>query len=135
MIANNPFLRSATHPTVFVTHGDNPYANARLALASMDLVPANGRRVLLKPNVGRIASVGSGITTHPEVVAAAIDAFREAGAEVAIGESPIMGVKVHEAFTASGVASVANSRDCPLIDMDRRPAVKVPVPDGTYSTV
>ena len=86
--------------------------------------------MLLKPNVGRIASVGSGITTHPEVIAAAIDAFREAGAEVAIGESPILGVNVREAFATSGVASIADSRNCPMIDMDQRPAVKVPVPEG-----
>jgi uncharacterized protein (DUF362 family) len=86
--------------------------------------------VLLKPNVGRVASVGSGITTHPEVIAAAIDAFREAGAEVAIGESPILGVDVHEAFGASGVTSMADARGCPLIDMDRRRSVKVPLPEG-----
>ena len=130
MIAPNPLLLSATHPPVFVAHGDGPYANTRLALASVDLAPVRGRRVLLKPNVGRVASVGSGVTTHPEVVAAAIDTFREAGAEVAVGESPIMGVKVREAFATSGVASVADERDCPLIDMDRRRFVKVPVPEG-----
>ena len=130
MIANNPFLRSTTHPSVFVAHGDGPYTNARQAIASVDLTPASGRRVLLKPNVGRIASAGSGITTHPEVIAAAIDAFREAGAEVAIGESPILGVDVREAFATSGVASIADSRNCPLIDMDRRPAVTMPVPEG-----
>ena len=130
MIANNPFLLSATYPSVFVAHGKGPYANTRLALESVDLAPVRGRRVLLKPNVGRVASAGSGVTTHPEVVAAAIDTFREAGAEVAVGESPIMGVKVSQAFAASGVASVAQSRDCPLIDMDRRRFVKVPVPEG-----
>lgn len=130
MIATNPLLLSATHPSVFVAHGDGPYANTRLALASVDLASVRGRRVLLKPNVGRVASAGSGVTTHPEVVAAAIDTFREAGAEVAVGESPIMGVKVREAFTASGVASIADERDCPLIDMDRRRFVKVPVPEG-----
>jgi uncharacterized protein (DUF362 family) len=130
MIAPNPLLLSATHPSVFVAHGDGPYANTRLALASVDLAPVRGKRVLLKPNVGRVASVGSGVTTHPEVVAAAIDTFREAGAEVAVGESPIMGVKVREAFATSGVASVAEARDCPLIDMDRRRFVKVPVPEG-----
>ena len=130
MIANSRFPRSTTRPSVFVAHGDCPYTNARQAIASVDLTPASGRRVLLKPNVGRIASVGSGITTHPEVIAAAIDAFREAGAEVAIGESPILGVKVREAFATSGVASIADARNCPLIDMDRRPAVTMPVPEG-----
>ncbi len=130
MIANNPLLLSAAHPSVFVAQGDGPYANTRLALGAVDLAPVRGNRVLLKPNAGRVASPGAGITTHPEVVAAAIDVFREAGAEVAVGESPIMGVKVHEAFDASGITSVAEARGCPLIDMDRRPFVKVPVPEG-----
>jgi len=85
---------------------------------------------LLKPNVGRVACAGSGIVTHPEVVAAAIDAFREAGADVAVGESPIVGVNVEEAFAASGLMQIAAQRRCPLVDMDRRPFVEVPVPDG-----
>ena len=130
MISNNPFLLSPTRPSVFVAHGDGPHANTRLALESVDLAPVRGNRVLLKPNAGRVAPAGSGVTTHPEVVAAAIDAFREAGAEVAVGESPIMGVKASEAFASSGIASIANARDCPLIDMDRRRFVKVPVPEG-----
>ncbi len=96
----------------------------------LDLTPVRGKRVLLKPNAGRVASPGSGVTTHPEVVAAAIDAFREAGAELAIGESPIVGVKVQEAFEATGIAAVAIERGCPLIDMDRRKFVKLAVPEG-----
>jgi len=129
-MATNPFLLSATHPSVFVAHGDGPYANARLALQSLDLTAVRGRQVLLKPNAGRVASAGSGVTTHPEVVAAAIDTFRKAGAEVAVGESPIMGVKVSQAFASSGIASVADERNCQLIDMDRRPFVELPVPEG-----
>ncbi len=89
-----------------------------------------GKRVLLKPNAGRVASPDSGITTHPDAVAAAIDIFRDAGADVAVGESPIVGVDVREAFEATGIASVAGQRNCPLIDMDRRRFVEVPIPDG-----
>jgi len=77
-----------------------------------------------------VASPDSGITTHPDAVAAAIDIFRDAGADVAVGESPIVGVDVREAFEATGIASVAGQRNCPLIDMDRRRFVEVPIPDG-----
>jgi len=115
---------------VHVAHGGAPYDNTRGALRSLDLSPVRGKRVLLKPNAGRVARPGAGITTHPDVVAAAIDAFREAGADVAVGESPIMGVKVQEAFDATGIASVAGERGCPLIDLDRRDPVEVPVPEG-----
>lgn len=94
------------------------------------MTPAKGKRVLLKPNAGRNVEAGKGITTHPEVVAAAIDVFREAGAEVAIGESPITGVKMSEAFESSGIKAVAEARNCPLIDMDARRCVPLEIPDG-----
>lgn len=129
-LANSPLLSSSTRPTVAVAYGGGPYANTRRALESIGPLPVRGKRMLLKPNVGRVAPPGSGVVTHPEVVAAAIDAFREAGAEVAVGESPIVGVDVQEAFAVAGVTAVANQRGCPLIDMDRRPCVKVPVPEG-----
>ncbi|MDY0093641.1 MAG: DUF362 domain-containing protein [Candidatus Vecturithrix sp.] len=127
-LADSPF-RSAG-PTVYVMGGHGPYANTRAALAHIDLRLACGKRVLLKPNAGRIASAGSGIVTHPQVVAAAIDAFFEAGAQVAVGESPIVGVKALEAFAAMGVTNVAQTRNCLLLDMDARPFVEIPVPGG-----
>jgi uncharacterized protein (DUF362 family) len=129
-LANSPLLSSPTCPSVCVAHGNGAYANSRRALESVGLLLVRGKRVLLKPNVGRVALPGSGIVTHPEVVAAAIDVFREAGAEVAVGESPIVGVNVQEAFAAAGMAAIADHRGCPLIDMDRRPCVEVPVPEG-----
>lgn len=127
---NSPLPSSPTRPSVCVAYGGGPYANSRRALECAGLPPVRGKRVLLKPNVGRVAAPGSGIVTHPEVIAAAIDAFREAGAEVAVGESPIVGVDVQEAFAAAGMAVVAADRGCPLIDMDRRACVEVPVPEG-----
>lgn len=129
-LTESPFRHFPNHPSVYVAAGEGPYANTRSALAQIDLSVASGRRVLLKPNAGRVASAGSGITTHPQVVAAAIDAFKEAGAEVAIGESPIMGVKAQDAFDAMGITSIANERDCLMIDMDARGFVEVPVPGG-----
>ena len=129
-IANNPLQYSPTRPSVSVAHGSGPYANTRRALESVALSPVRGKRVLLKPNVGRVATPDSGVVTNPEVVAAAIDVFREAGAEVAVGESPIVGVDVQEAFAAAGMAAVAGNRGCPLIDMDRRPCVEMSVPEG-----
>lgn len=129
-LANTLLPTSSPRSSVFVAHGSGPYANTRRALESFGLLPLHGKRVLVKPNVGRVAPPGSGIVTHPEVVAAAIDVFREAGAEVAVGESPIVGVDVQEAFAVAGVAGVASDRGCPLIDMDRRPCIEVPVPEG-----
>jgi len=116
--------------SVYCESGNGPYDNTRKALANIDLTPANNKRVLLKPNAGRCAKSGSGITTHPQVVAAAIDAFTEAGAQVAIGESPITGVKAMDAFEFTGIAAVAAERNCPLIDMDARKFVPFDIGEG-----
>jgi len=124
-------LRSPDRPRVYVARGDDPYANTRAALRELDLSSLRGKRVLLKPNAGRIASPGSGIITDPRVVAAAIDVFQEAGAEVAVGESPIVGVRALDAFDAIGITRIAGERECRLIDLDLRPPVKVMVPEGT----
>jgi len=115
---------------VFCASGDGPYNNTRNALSNIDLSPSKGKKVLLKPNIGRNVKAGKGITTHPDVVAGAVDAFREAGAEVAIGESPITGVDTLEAFKSSGITSIAEARDCRLIDMNARRYVLVKIADG-----
>lgn len=130
MTSDNPLLTSLIHPAVSVAHGNTAYQNTRWALEEMDLAPVRGKRVLLKPNVGRVALPETGVVTHPDVIAAAIDVFRELGAEVAVGESPIVGVQVEEAFERSGVASISGRRNCPLINMDLRQFVDVHIPDG-----
>jgi uncharacterized protein (DUF362 family) len=86
--------------------------------------------VLLKPNAGRVFPPRSGVVTEAQVVAGAIDAFREAGAEVLVGDSPIVGVRKLEALEASGIAAVARARHCPIVDLDARPPVRVALPHG-----
>jgi len=129
-LSPSPFANDAQSPAVYCAAGNGPYDNTRKALATIELSPAHGKRVLLKPNAGRNVEAFKGITTHPQVVAAAIDAFKEAGAQVAIGESPIAGVKALEAFQSCGIKAVADERNCPVIDMDRREYVAVEIPDG-----
>jgi uncharacterized protein (DUF362 family) len=129
-LTDSPFQQLSNHSTVYVAAGDGPYANTRAVLVQMDLSPARGKRVLLKPNAGRVAPPESGIVTNPEVIAAAIDAFKKAGADVAVGESPIVGVKAQEAFDAIGITSIALERDCPLIDMNSRHFIEVSVSHG-----
>src|SRR4030042_1091964 len=130
MNTDNPFFEKPAGVRVAVAHGRGPYHNTLTALNSISLQAVRGKRVLLKPNAGRVARSGEGITTHAEVVAAAIDAFRQAGADVAVGESPITGVKTMEAFVATGIAAEAKKRNCPLIDMDRRKFVEIDIPGG-----
>ncbi|VUT27551.1 MAG: hypothetical protein SYNGOMJ08_00097 [Candidatus Syntrophoarchaeum sp. GoM_oil] len=125
-----PFIDDIANPHVHVAHGRGAYDNTRKVLSQIDLTAVKDKSVLLKPNAGRIATAESGITTNPQVVAAAIDAFIEAGASVAVGESPILGVKTIEAFEATGIASVARERGCLLIDMDARQPVHMIIEEG-----
>ncbi|MEN8255577.1 MAG: DUF362 domain-containing protein [Verrucomicrobiota bacterium] len=129
-MTDNPFNPNPQAPRIHVAHGPDAYANTLAVLELADLSPVAGKTILLKPNVGRMAEFGTGVNTNPQVVAAAIDAFRAADATVAIGESPITGVKTMEAFELSGMADMARGKNCPLIDMDERQPVKVPVPGG-----
>ncbi len=130
MLEKSPFLAGGLRPQVSVSHGDDPYLVTQSALSRLDLSPAHGKRVLLKPNAGRAARPGEGITTHPQVVKAAIDSFTRAGATVAVGESPIVGVKTLEAFRSTGIEDVAAQRGCLLIDMDRRRCIDIELPEG-----
>ncbi len=129
-LRKNPFVKDKHRPEVFVGAGKGPYENTRSALRHIDLSPARNKRVLLKPNAGHLARAGEAVTTDPRVVAAVIDTFRDAGADIAIGESPIVGVNTQEAFETCGIAQIARQRGCPLIDMNERPAVDIAVPEG-----
>ncbi len=129
-ITKNLFELNSTLPQVYVAAGEGAYKNTINALNKINLSPAKGKKVLLKPNAGRLASKGEGITTDPQVVAAAIDAFKQAGADVSVGESPITGVNAMEAFESTGITAVTLERNCRLIDMDKRPFVPLEIPEG-----
>ena len=113
-LSETPFASTDT-PEVFVTGGQSPYINTSNALKNIDLSPAKGKRVLLKPNIGRIATPDSGVITNPQVVAATIDAFQAAGADVHVGESPITGVDTLEAFNTDGLRSLGKTLSIPFM--------------------
>ena len=53
-----------------------------------DVEHVDGTRILLKPNLTSARDPGRAVTTHPSVVGAAIDYFKERGARVSVGDSP-----------------------------------------------
>ncbi len=130
---NRKFSQEHFDGLVSVSKNDDGYAATRESIGDLDfdLSALRGQRVLIKPNAGRFVSPRSGINTSHEVVAGVIDAFLDAGVTgLAVGESPILGVKALEAFETCGIADVARKRNIPLIDLDaRRPVVKE-IPEG-----
>jgi uncharacterized protein (DUF362 family) len=117
-------------PEVFVATGSDAYRVTRRALELVSLAFVRGAKVLLKPNAGRMVQPMSGVDTHPEVVAAAIDAFKEAGAIVSVGDSPIAGVRALEALELCGITAVAHARNVRVVDLDLRAPVIVRVENG-----
>jgi uncharacterized protein (DUF362 family) len=116
---------------VIVSKGKDPYTTTRKALGQLPLPDLAGRKVLIKPNAGRIASPGAGITTHPDVVSAVIDHLREKGAkDPAIGESCIFGVNAVEAFSSTGMKEVSERARVALIDLDQGNPWDIDLPDG-----
>lgn len=111
---------------VFITHGNGPFLNAKNALQSLDLNFINNKSILIKPNIGRMAGPEKGINTHPLAIAGAIEALKKFNPiKIAIGESPIVGVKTLEAFQKAGVAEIAEKYGCELIDLDQEePVIK-----------
>ena len=124
-------IDNSTKSLVSISSGNGPYKNVITSLSRLDLTCVKDKKVLIKPNCGRIAKCGSGIITHPLAVAAVIDMIKNAGAShIAIGESPILGVDVMKAFDTSGILAVSKEKKVEVLDLDKRPAIKQSIPKG-----
>jgi len=118
-------------PMVVVLKGKNPYQTTRRALRNFPLPNLKGKRILIKPNAGRLASPGEGVTTHPGVVAATIDHLKEKGvSDIVIGESCIFGVDTQEAFRVTGLKEISEKRGVKLIDFDKGDPVEIAILGG-----
>ena len=106
-----------------------PEENVRTCLNRLDLSSLRNKSVLLKPNAGRSARPGQGYNTHPETLEAVIKVLLDIPVEkIAIGESPLVGINVMEAFEKSGIKKVADKYNIELIDFDSKPPVKIEIP-------
>lgn len=122
-------------PIVSVAAKSGPFFNVIEALKQLDLSTLKNKRILIKPNVGRIAPPESGYNTHPESVAAIIETLNNIGvAEIAIGESPIVGVDTFEAFRRAGFTEMAARYDVELIDFNSKPPIKKAIPNPRILT-
>jgi uncharacterized protein (DUF362 family) len=81
-----PRPRSQVKITRAPAYSQDLYATMRRVLAEHKL-QVRGRRVVLKPNLVEFEPEST-INTHPMMVHAALEAFREMGATVAIAEGP-----------------------------------------------
>ncbi len=116
---------------VSVAGKEGPFENVKKALSRLDLRPLKDKKVLIKPNIGRSAFPGRGYNTHPQAIAAVLETMREIGvSELAVGESPLVGINTLEAFKKGGVTDVAQKYNAELIDFDATPPVLKEILDG-----
>ena len=116
---------------VIVSKGKNPYLTTKQGLRRFSLPHLQGRKVLIKPNAARLALPGDGVTTHPQVVAAAIDYLREREVHrIVIGESCIFGVNAREAFQVTGMKEISEEREVELLDLDQIDPMEIAIPEG-----
>jgi len=101
------------------------------ALSRIDLPDLAGKRLLLKPNIGRNVAARMGIDTNPDVTEAVFDFLRvRFDASYFIGDSPIMGVNCREAFVTSGHGGFLDRKDITFVDLDAKKPITLPIDDG-----
>jgi uncharacterized protein (DUF362 family) len=92
-----------------------------------------GRRVLLKPNMVEPSRKISHMTTHPAVIVAAAEVFKDWGATVSVGEAPGHVRDTEMALVESGVADAVDDAGTRFADLNYEPVVWRPNRGGRSS--
>lgn len=85
-----------------------------------------GRRVLLKPNMVEPRRTVPHMTTHPAVVVAAVEVFRDWGATVIVGEASGHVRDTDMALLESGIQAALDETKTPFADLNYEDAVWTP---------
>ncbi|MBN1417713.1 MAG: DUF362 domain-containing protein [Planctomycetes bacterium] len=95
-----------------------------------------GDRVLLKPNLLRAAAPDEAVTTHPAVIEAAALEFRDAGATVAVGDSP-GGILERTGYILgkTGVGSLCERLGIEIAGFDAGGSRPVPARDAPVASI
>ena len=92
-----------------------------LAATGVDLAALRGKRVLLKPNLVEPTRKSPQMTTHPAMIVAAAEVFRQAGAIVTVGEGPGHVRDTEMALVESGVQEVLDNDNLKFADLNYQP--------------
>jgi len=101
------------------------------ALSRIELPDLGGKRILLKPNIGRNVPPRTGVDTNPDVTEAVFEFLRGTyDATFFIGDSPILGVDCREAFVNSGHGGFLERDGIKYLDLDSRKPLTLEIPEG-----
>lgn len=118
-------------PLVTIEHGFEPHLMAYKALERVFIDDAKGKKILLKPNAGRIGPRNSALCTNPEVIRGLIKFFKDHGAgEIFVGDGALTGINVWEAFQSAGITEVCEEEGATLVNLDDCDPMDKAIPDG-----
>jgi uncharacterized protein (DUF362 family) len=121
-----PLVRRLTRPraSVFIAAGQEYDAKlvqtVRDGLLATGVAPQQlrGKRVLLKPNLVEPSRAAPHVTTHPAMILAVAEVFRQWDAEVAVGEGPGHVRDTQLALVEAGVQEALESVGLPFRDLN-----------------
>ncbi|MHA2129355.1 MAG: DUF362 domain-containing protein, partial [Promethearchaeota archaeon] len=118
-------------PVVSLARNKNIKKAVISCLDHLNIPDMTGKKVLLKPNVGREAEPQSGISTNPDVVFAVYNYLKERyNAKFFIGDSPIINSNTQMAFEKSGYSNLLDDKDLNFLDLDEPPPIEKKIPKG-----
>ncbi len=125
-VVGAPLLRRAwaDKATVFIARNqryDGPLEQTirdGLAATGFDHALIRGRKVLLKPNLVEPTKKCPQMTTHPAVVVAVANVFRNFGAEVVVGEGPGHMRDTEMALVESGMQDALDDAGLRFVDLN-----------------
>jgi uncharacterized protein (DUF362 family) len=85
-----------------------------------------GKRVLLKPNLVEPTRLAPHMTTHPAMIVAAAEAFRDFGAKVIVGEAPGHVRDTEMALVEGGMRDALNDAGVQFADLNYEDVVWTP---------
>lgn len=78
-----------------------------------------GQRVLLKPNLLTDRRPEQAVTTHPELIRAVIRSVKATGGRPFVGDSPSNVAKIEKVWDTTGIRTVCNEEDTPLVTFEK----------------
>jgi len=95
-----------------------------------------GDRVLLKPNLLRRAEPEEAVTTHPAVVEAVTREFQDAGATVALGDSP-GGVleRIGPVLAKTGIGAACERLGVEVVNFEASGSARIPLRDAPAASI
>lgn len=116
---------------VSIKHGYEPHRMAYDALERVFEDNVEGKRILLKPNAGRIGEPNTALCTGAEVVRGVIQFFKDQKAgEILVGDGALWGVDVWKAMEMAGIIKVCEEEGVTPVNLDEYKPIYKEIIDG-----